>query len=438
MSDEFAGCRVILHADMDAFYASVEQRDRPELVGKPVIIGAQGPRGVVAAASYEARAFGVRSAMPGFEAHRLCPHGVFLGGDMKKYASVSRQIHQVFEDFTDQIEPLALDEAFLDVTGSVGLLGTPELMGRELKRRILAQTQLNVSVGIAQNKLVAKIACSQGKPNGLRLVPPGAEAALLAPLPLRALFGIGPKTAERLEKSGFQRVGDLAKAPLPALIAVFGRHAEAMRERARGIDQRPVVADRQAKSIGEEATFPDDVSSRTRLQSALAAHSETVAARARRANVVGDTVTVKLKFSRRVLAGRAPLAPHDLFQQKSKQARLPASTNDGAIILAEATRLLQKLDPKESVRLLGVSLSGLSSSDGPSQLGLFDSSSSHIGLRSSAKLGRALDAINEKYGEGAIGRAAERPEKVTASSRMKLGDRTQEGKSQNSDETDRD
>src|SRR5690349_5729745 len=197
---------------MDAFYASIEQREHPELRGKPVIVGGAQARGVVSAASYEARKFGVRSAMPGFEAKRLCPDGVFLAPNMELYVSVSADVHRVFEEFTPEIEPLALDEAFLDVTGSLGLFGSPTELGRRLKARVRETTALVVSVGIAANKLVAKIACRLGKPDGLRVVEPGAEAEALAPLPIRYLWGIGPVLGDKLGALGIQSVGQLACA----------------------------------------------------------------------------------------------------------------------------------------------------------------------------------------------------------------------------------
>src|SRR3954470_2333997 len=197
---------------MDAFYASIEQREHPELRGRPVIVGGAQARGVVAAASYEARKFGVRSAMPGFEGKRLCPDGVFVSPNMELYASVSADVHRVFEQFTPEIEPLALDEAFLDVTGSLGLFGEAAELGRELKRRVHDATALVVSVGIATNKLVAKIACRLGKPDGLRVVPAGEEAAVLEPLPIRYLWGIGPVLGDKLLALGIRTVGDLARA----------------------------------------------------------------------------------------------------------------------------------------------------------------------------------------------------------------------------------
>src|SRR5690606_10522230 len=202
---------------MDAFYASVEQRERPELRGKPVIVGAHAARGVVAAASYEARQFGIRSAMPGFRARELCPDGVFLPGRMRLYAEVSAQVHAIFRDFTPQIEPLALDEAFLDISGSLHCYEGPEDLGRKVKARVEEHTQLDVSVGIASSKRVAKIACTLSKPDGLRVVEPGTERALLGPLHIRRLAGVGPVTAQKLEACGIRTIGDLAEADVQML-----------------------------------------------------------------------------------------------------------------------------------------------------------------------------------------------------------------------------
>src|SRR5260221_1684223 len=222
---------------MDAFYASIEQRDHPELRGLPVIVGGREARGVVAAASYEARKFGVRSAMPGFEAKRLCPSGVFLSPDMERYARVSADVHRAFEEFTPEIEPLALDEAFLDVTASLGLFGDANELGRKLKARVRETTALVVSVGIASNKLVAKIACRLGKPDGLRVVEAGAEAALLEPLPIRYLWGIGPVLGDRLTALGIRSVGQLARAEPERVARAAGDRSAYFIELAQGIDE---------------------------------------------------------------------------------------------------------------------------------------------------------------------------------------------------------
>lgn len=418
---------------MDAFYASVEQRDRPELRGKPVIVGAVGARGVVSAASYEAREFGVRSAMPGFRARELCPDGIFLEGDMKKYAAVSRLVHAVFQEFTDTIEPLALDEAFLDVGGSISLLGSPISMGRALKGRVFERTRLVVSVGIAPNKLVAKVACSLGKPDGLKLVLRGEEAALLAPLPLRALWGVGPKAEGALKAKGFATIGDLARAPLSGLRSVFGDHAAEMQARARGQDDRPVESKRSPKSIGEEATFAENVGDRERLESALVAHAEAVAARARRSGQEGRTVVLKVKLARRRSWAKQVVSNHELFPTLNRQTKLGEPTADGKVISDAAIRLLRQLELRESVRLIGVTLTDLVGEASPRQLGLFDpaprpsartgSASASLQSKRGDRLGRTLDAIADKFGNGAIARGDGRVQKIAASDRLKWGER---------------
>lgn len=417
--------RFILHADMDAFYASVEQRDDPRLKGKPVIIGATGERGVVSAASYEARKFGVRSAMPGFKARELCPKGVFLPGDMKKYAAVSRKVHAIFRDFTDQIEPLALDEAFLDISGSVNLFGSPLAIGKLIKKRVRDELDLAISVGIAPNKLVAKIACSRGKPDGLMLVQKGEIRGLLDPLPIRALFGIGPKAGERLSEAGFVTIRDLAESPLERLREILGNQAEEIQNRARGIDDRPVESGGKAKSIGEEATFSENVLSEQKVSAAITAHSEAVAARARRAGFRGKTVTLKVKLARRKTWGEKVVANHELFPVLSRQAKLSAPTADAVEIRKVALLLWKKLELKEAVRLLGVTLSDLEVEEAPRQLGLFDAQKArdkaHAGASRAEILGKTMDAISERFGEGAIGRAVGSVEKITQGDRLKMG-----------------
>jgi len=411
--------RVILHADMDAFYASVEQRDQPELRGKPVIIGAKSPRGVVSAASYEARKFGVHSAMPGFLAHKLCPSGVFLAGDMDKYVGVSRQVAQVFAEFTDAIEPLSLDEAFLDITGSIGLFGSAEAIGRALKRRVREVVDLPVSVGIATSKLVAKMACGRGKPDGLLIVQPGQEADLLAPLAVGELFGIGPKSAEKLQAAGLRTIGDLATAELTRLIPLVGRRARELQALAQGRDERPVVSERQAKSIGEEATFETDVIDRERIVSALSAHADAVAARARRAGLLGRTVVVKAKLGQRRHGGSTPRSAHELFPVHSKQTKLGEPTCSAQAIRQAALSLWDEMRLGEPVRLLGVTLADLS--DQASQTKQLDLFARPAAESQNQRLGQALDAIATKFGKRALRFGAEAPEKVTASDRAKLG-----------------
>ncbi len=409
--------RTILHADMDAFYASIEQRERPELRGKPVIVGGAQARGVVSAASYEARKFGVRSAMPGFEAKRLCPDGVFLPPNMELYVSVSADVHRVFEQFTPEIEPLALDEAFLDVTGSLGLFGAPGELGRELKARVLKATGLVVSVGIASNKLVAKVACRLGKPDGLRVVEPGQERATFDPLPIRYLWGVGPVLGDKLTAVGIRTVGELARAEPERVARAAGDRAAYFIARARGIDERPVVSERAPKSIGEESTFERNVSERDIITQAIVAHSEEVARRLRGAGYLGATVTLKMKLGQarppREGSGRTSEAREPDYPLLTRQRTLRAATSDGQVIARTAIELWDETKLGQAVRLIGVSVSGLQPR-GQEQLDLF--------APRRPQVGPTLDAIRERFGAQVIGRAVSAPDKVSPSLRRKSGD----------------
>ena len=409
--------RVVLHADMDAFYASIEQRDHPELRGRPVIVGGGQARGVVAAASYEARKFGVRSAMPGFEAKRLCPDGVFLSPNMERYAAVSADVHGVFQEFTPDIEPLALDEAFLDVSGSLALFGSKLALAERLRSRVREVTELSVSVGVAASKLVAKIACRLGKPDGLRVVEPGQERALLAPLPIRYLWGIGPVLGDKLSALGLRTIGDLAAASTSRVALAAGDRAHYFQELARGVDERPVESHRAPKSIGEESTFERDVSDRETVASAIVAHAEEVARRLRATGHLAATVTLKMKLGtarqRREGSGRASESREPDYPLLTRQRRLPTPTSDGQVIARTATELWDEAKLGAAVRLIGVSASQLSRQE-QQQLDLFAPRRS--------ELGATLDAIRERFGAGVIGRAVSAPEKVTPSMRRKSGD----------------
>lgn len=408
--------RVILHADMDAFFASIEQRDNPELRGKPVIVGAVSQRGVVAAASYEARVFGVRSAMPGFRARELCPHGVYLPSDIEKYGRVSAEVHRVFEELTPVIEPIALDEAFLDVTASVHLFGGAEALGRHLKARVREATGLAVSCGIARSKLVAKIACALGKPDGLKIVHADEERALLDPLPIRRLWGVGPVAEAQLHEAGFRSFADVANADPRRLRAVLGNGAEELQKRARGDDTRPVEADRDAKSYGEESTFERDVGARDEVTAAITGHAEAVARRLRHDALAGRTVTLKIKLGRarnervsRSAAGESEPS----YPLLSRSKTLAQATDDAAVIRKVAIALWDAAAVGEPVRLLGVSLSQLE--PGGKQMELF-------GDRKEGKLGAAMDAIATRFGRDKIRRAIDAPQKATPSMRKKRGE----------------
>jgi len=412
--------RFILHADMDAFYASIEQRDHPELRGRPVIVGANSARGVVSAASYEARKYGVRSAMPGFRARALCPEGVFVAPNMARYAEVSEQVHAVFAEFTPEIEPLALDEAFLDITGSERLFGGPLALATQLKQRVREQTELTVTVAVAPNKLVAKIACTLAKPDGLRVVAADDVTALLAPLPVRRLWGVGPVLAQRLARLGLQTLGDLVAYDAHQLARELGDRAAELQALAAGHDTRPVVSARAAKSIGEESTFEVNISARETVSAALTAHADEVARRLRRAGYVGHTITLKIKLgqsrSRRAARipgedGEEPVYP---LLTRAKTLRLP--TDDGRVIREVVLELWDAAKILEPVRLLGVSVSQLATSQ-QTQLDLFSKAASP-----KRQLGAALDAIRERFGQDAIGPAVGRFDKVTPSMRKKRGE----------------
>lgn len=406
--------RWVLHADMDAFYASIEQRDRPELRGQPVIVGATSARGVVAAASYEARRFGVYSAMPGFRARELCPHGVFLPSDMARYQAVSRQVREVWEEFTDVIEPLALDEAFLDISGSLGLYGTPLGLARRLKERVHEVVGLRVSVGVAPTKLVAKIACTLGKPDGLAVVLPAEVQGLLDPLPVRRLWGVGPALAEKLALVNITTIRQLRLYDAEWLRRHLGDRAVELQARARGEDTREVESSRAPKSYGEENTFLVDVSDRDTVVAALTAHSEAVARRVRRDGFVGRTVTVKIKLAER--QGLAPGAVRSdrLYPVLTRQKTLPEPTDDAALLRSVAVRLWDDEKLALPIRLIGLSLSGLEACS-TQQLGLFDAPSG-------AAIGPTLDAIQARFGAQAIRRGGEKPEKMTPSFRWKRGE----------------
>jgi len=404
---------------MDAFFAAIEIRDQPHLLGLPVIVGGLTARGVVCAASYEARKFGVRSAMPTFRARALCPAGVFLPPDMPKYAQVSREIHEIFYEFTSQIEPIALDEAYLDITGSLSLFQTPLLLGQELKRRVHAATSLVVSVGIGPNKLVAKIACTSGKPNGLVIVPPEQVMPLLTPLPIRKLWGIGQVTERALKQVGISTIGDLQNARRDRLLPIFGTRTEEVVEMAFGHDNREVEANRESQSIGEESTFEFDTRQIEMVSSVITSHSEAVARRLRQLGLRARTVTLKLKLAH--ARGTSPdrnsqedEAPH--YPLITRNKTLPIPTQDGSKIRAIALELWRDAAVSEKVRLVGVSASHFENSQ-QVQMELFSAD------RKRDRLGETLDAIQDRFGAGAIRRAVATPEKLTPSQQKKPGER---------------
>ncbi len=390
--------RWILHVDMDAFYASVEQRDRPELRGRPVVVGGAGPRGVVSSASYEARRFGVRSAMPGGEARRLCPEAVFLPGSMRRYARESKRIFEIFRRFTPLVEGLSLDEAFLDLTGTERLHGPASVAAERLRAAVRTETGLAVSVGLAPSKLVAKIASDLAKPDGLLEVRPEAVRAFLAPLPVGRLWGVGPVAEARLHAAGLRTLGDLAGGDPGRLRRLLGDAAEPLARLARGDDARPVQPDRDAVSISEEHTFAGDVADLDVLGGALVAHAEAVARRLRASGLRARTVTIKLKLARRRTAG-----PRG-YPVLSRRLQLPEPTDDGDALGRAAGALLARAPLPGPVRLVGVGATDLVAGPGE-QLGLFATP----GVARRRRLNAALDALDRRFGPRTVRRAGIEP-----------------------------
>jgi DNA polymerase-4 len=351
-----ASVRTILHVDLDAFFAAVEQRDRPELRGKPVIVGGGGPndRGVVSTASYEARRFGVRSAMPLRTAAALCPDGIFVPVDGRKYTAESKVVLRIMRRFTPLVEPVSIDEAFLDVTASAALFGSGREIGVAIKRSIVEETQLTASVGVAPSKLVAKIASDLRKPDGLVVVEPGEEQAFLAPLPISRLWGIGERTAAALREYGIMTLGDLQRTPEDLLVRGMGPHAATLRARALGVDEAPVSDGSAAKSISHEHTFDVDTRDHEVIEKTLLAMADGVASRLRKSGLMAGTVHVKVRDSR--------------FNTVTRQKSLPEPTDLTEPIWHAALDLARPEVRGKLIRLLGV---GTSNFDRPSQIGLF-------------------------------------------------------------------
>lgn len=386
----------ILHVDMDAFFVSVELVRRPELRGRPVVVGGEGDRGVVAAASYEARAYGVRSAMSSKRARRLCPDLLFLGGDHRLYEEVSVRIMEIFGRYTPLVEPLSLDEAFLDVSGARRLHGPPELVATAIRADLVAEESLTCSVGVAPNKFLAKLASEQAKPkpglagpdfgSGVVVVPADGIEDFLVPLPVQAVWGVGPRTFERLARLGVQTIGDLGCIPEDTLVAALGQSAGSQLWRlSRGIDERRVVPEHSTKSIGHEETFARDLASAFEVHPYLVRMVDSVARRLRRTGVVGRTVSIKVRYPDFTTVGRS--------------RTLADPTDLGVEILEAATTLLGSLELGPGIRLLGVSVSNLE-----------DGSVRQLRLEEVMKPGwraaeGAVDEIRERFGTGAIGPA---------------------------------
>ena len=405
--------RWIMHVDMDAFFASVEQLDHPEYKGHPVIVGGLSSRGVVATASYEARKFGVHSAMPISRAKKLCPHGIYVYPNMARYKEISQIIHKVMEEFTPIIEPLSLDEAFLDVTGITHKFTGPKALGRAIKDRVFEETGLIISAGLAPNKFLAKLASDLDKPDGLVVIPYGKEYESLANLPIKRIWGVGPSTERRLKDGGFSFIKDIQALPdETALVPYVGNQARRVWELARGIDERPVETDRQIQSVGNEETYEYDVEDPAVIDLELHYFANRVAKRLRKYGLMGHTVSIKVRYKD--------------FKTVSRQKRLDSSTDQERVIYDTSVLLWNKLMrdalstkqeeqdvmgatprpkfdnsilevPVKPIRLLGVTVSGLST-EGIVQDDLF---SIEMGEKDE-KLSTVLDSLASKFGEGAI------------------------------------
>ena len=389
----------ILHVDMDAFYASVEVLRDPTLQGKPVIVGGSGDRGVVASCSYEARAYGIHSAMPSARARRLCPHAVFLHGDFDAYADYSRRIHAVFTSFTPLVEGIALDEAFLDVAGARRLFGPAEDIAHAIRTRIHDEMHLDCAVGVGATKLIAKLASKAAKPTatlagkvpgpGVLVVQPGTEIDFLHPLPVTALWGVGPATEERLRRFGVATVGDLAALPRETLVSALGTaNGNHLHDLAWGRDPRPVEPDRAAKSIGHEETYPVDHHDREVLRREVVRLSDAVATRLRREGVAGRTVTLKVRFGD--------------FRTITRSRTEPTPVATPAALAAVAGDLLEKVDPSPGIRLLGVSASGLVEVKGHQP----ELDAAGTGNRPDLDVAQAVDDVRRRFGDRAVGPAS--------------------------------
>ncbi|MFF3868410.1 DNA polymerase IV [Micromonospora sp. NPDC001898] len=382
-----SGCP-ILHVDMDAFFASVEVRRRPELRGRPVVVGGVGPRGVVSSASYEARRYGVRSAMPTARARALCPHAAYLPPDFAQYTAASRAVMQVFRDVTPLVEPLSLDEAFLDVAGARRLFGAPAEIARRIRARVEREQELTCSVGVAPSKFVAKLGSTRAKPDGLLVVPADQVLEFLHPLPVSALWGVGERSAETLCRLGLNTVGDLAEAPFGMLRKAVGAAAAGhLHELAWGRDPRRVTPEQVEKSIGAEVTFDVDVGDPLEIRRALLALAEKVGVRLRRAGQVGRTVSIKVRMAD--------------FRTVNRSRTLGVPTDTAREIFDTALALYTVLDPGERIRLVGVRLEGLAPAEQtPQQLTL---GAPERGWREAEA---AADAAAARFGRSVIGPAS--------------------------------
>ena len=382
--------RIILHADMDAFYAAVEQLDRPELRGKALLVGGIGPRGVVSTASYEARPFGVGSAMPMALARRRCPHAIVLPPRFERYHAVSKVVMETLGTFSPLVEPLSLDEAFVDMAGCEALFGEPRAMGEAVRRAVFEATQLTVSVGVSATKYVAKVASDRRKPDGLTVVGPDEVSGFLHSLPIDHLWGVGARTCARLRARGLDTIGDVAASPLDDLDRWFGSLGPHIHALAHGRDDRAVIPERDAKSIGSENTLDTDIVGEAAIRPWLLRAADTVARRLRAEGLAARGVRLKLRTAD--------------FRLHTRQAALGAPTHATRTIVEAAEALLHEFDLRTPVRLVGVAAFDLDEggdAGGVHQLDLFDAPREEHDER----LDRTLDVVHERFGESALTRA---------------------------------
>lgn len=373
--------RWIMHVDMDAFFASVEQRDDPALQGKPVIVCGNSRRSVVATASYEARAFGVHSAMPLSQAKRLCPHGCFVAPRFEAYREASDAIHQVMLHYADAYEPISLDEAFLDISGMGSQYPTLGSIGRAIKEEIRCAVHLTASVGIAPNKFLAKMASDMNKPDGLCIIPYGREREVLAPLPVRRLWGVGSVTEKKLLTAGFRTIADIQEAAQEKLSALLGNQGPLLKALSLGIDERPIISSRQVKSIGDESTYEYDLTDRRAIDREIAIHSDIVAQRLRRHDLAARTLSLKIRFAS--------------FKTIMRSLSLEEGTNLQETIDSACQTLLSRIPLTEGIRLIGVTASNLGA---PLSIpSLFSDKE-----EKRARAAKAMDSIQQKYGRKAL------------------------------------
>lgn len=387
--------RWIMHVDMDAFFASIEQLDHPEYKGHPVIVGGLSSRGVVATCSYEARKFGVHSAMPISRAKKLCPDGIYVYPRMDRYKEVSHQIFSIMKEFTPHIEPLSIDEAFLEVSGMSTMYSGPKALGRSIKDRVFEETGLIISAGLAPNKFLAKLASDLDKPDGLVVIPYGREKEILAPLPIKRIWGVGPRTEKILKTGGFHLMRHIQALPdESSLIPLVGNQARRIWELANGIDDRPVETDRKIQSIGAEETYEEDLTDGSAIELEFRYFANRLSKRLRKRNLLGHTVSIKVRY--------------DDFTTVSRQKRLDTPSDHEHVFFETALLLWNKLmqdktsgltfmDPPGPIRLLGLTVSGLDE-EVPMQDSLFESPK----YETENKLAGVLDSLESKFGETAV------------------------------------